>query len=148
MDEQCHNKSSHRMSKDANAASSINSSAKTLKTSDSKTSSSQRQWQWFRTPRSIKRLFDRFPLQKYPPNELPWRTYTSRAQHSLYIFTTLEGARAGAPSFNPSCLKWQVRHCPRVGLQLATAERNRKTNQRTEGLPQVHWSHLHYHSIK
>lgn len=93
-----------------------NSSAKTPKRSASKVLPDHGQWQRFRTPQSVKRLFDRFPLRTYPPNELPQRTATSRAQHTLYIFTTAEGAKVGAPSFNPGCLKWQVR--TRIGLQL------------------------------
>lgn len=64
--------------------------------------------QWFTTPKPIKRLFDRFPLQTYSANELPQRTAAHRNQHALYIFTTEQGARHGAPSFNPGCLKWQV----------------------------------------
>ena len=65
--------------------------------------------QWFATPQPIKLLFDRFPLITYPPNELPLRTARHREKHALYIFTTDEGAKRGAPSFNPGCLKWQVR---------------------------------------
>jgi len=67
-------------------------------------------WQWFTTPQPIKRLFDKFPLQTYAANELPQRTAAHRDQHTLYIFTTEEGAKDGALSFNPGCLKWQVRY--------------------------------------
>lgn len=66
------------------------------------------QKQWFATPSSIKRLFDKFPLRTYPPNELPQRDTRDATQHLLYIFTTAEGARLGSPSYNPGCLKWQV----------------------------------------
>ena len=59
-------------------------------------------------PTPIRRLFDKFPLQTYPANELPQRTAGDRSQHLLYVFTTPEAARRGDPSFNPSCLKWQV----------------------------------------
>ena len=62
----------------------------------------------FTIPASLKRLFDKFPLITYPANELPLRAQRPRHQHALYVFTTLEGGAAGAPSFNPSCLKWQV----------------------------------------
>ena len=64
--------------------------------------------QWFKTPQTIKQLFDRVPLVTYPSNELPQRTPRSPNKHVLYIFTTEEGARHGATSFNPGCLKWQV----------------------------------------
>ena len=63
---------------------------------------------WFKTPEPIKRLFDRFPIQIYVSNELPRRTAIDRGQNTLYVFTTDEAAEKGAPSYNPSCLKWQV----------------------------------------
>ncbi|MCJ1483108.1 hypothetical protein MMC06_003274, partial [Schaereria dolodes] len=63
--------------------------------------------QWFTTPKPIKRLFDRFPLQTLPANQLPHRAAPSREQNVLYIFTTADSAENGEPSFNPSCLKWQ-----------------------------------------
>lgn len=63
---------------------------------------------WSTTPSSIKRLFDKFPLRTYPPNELPQRDTRNATQHLLYIFATAEGARLGSPSYNPSCLKWQA----------------------------------------
>lgn len=64
--------------------------------------------QWLKTPAPIKRLFDKFPLQTLPPNDLPKQVETGGAKHVLYIFNTEDGAKKGAPSFNPSCLKWQV----------------------------------------
>ena len=63
---------------------------------------------WFTTPPLIRRLFDKFPLRAYPVNELPQRLPQNRDKHTLWIFTTNEGAKLGAPSFNPGCLKWQV----------------------------------------
>ena len=66
------------------------------------------QKQWFATPSSIKRLFDKFPLRTYPSNELPQRDSRDATEHLLYIFATAEEARLGSPSYNPSCLKWQV----------------------------------------
>jgi metaxin len=60
-------------------------------------------------PAPIKQLFDRFPLLSYPANELPLRAPRHRSEHVLYVFATEGGARRGEPSFNPSCLKWQVR---------------------------------------
>ncbi|KAA6407639.1 MAG: hypothetical protein FRX48_08477 [Lasallia pustulata] len=63
---------------------------------------------WWSMPTPIRRLFDKFPLQTYPANELPQRTAGDRSQHLLYVFTTPEAARRGDPSFNPSCLKWQT----------------------------------------
>ncbi|KAM0805644.1 hypothetical protein BDR22DRAFT_831001 [Usnea florida] len=63
---------------------------------------------WFTTPKPIRRLFDKFPLQSYSINELPQRSPRNRDRHTLWIFTTKEGAQLGAPSFNPGCLKWQA----------------------------------------
>ncbi|OCK79375.1 hypothetical protein K432DRAFT_393960 [Lepidopterella palustris CBS 459.81] len=63
---------------------------------------------FFTVPPPIKRLFDKFPLLTYPANELPLRAPRNRHQHALYIFTTTAGATKGAPSYNPSCLKWQT----------------------------------------
>ncbi|KAF2809068.1 uncharacterized protein BDZ99DRAFT_521534 [Mytilinidion resinicola] len=62
----------------------------------------------FTVPAPIKRLFDRFPLTTYPANELPARSPRNRHQNVLYIFATPSGAVSGAPSYNPSCLKWQT----------------------------------------
>lgn len=63
---------------------------------------------WFTTPAPVKLLFDKFPLQTYPPNELPKSLATGDSENVLYVFNTQDGARRGIPSFNPSCLKWQV----------------------------------------
>jgi metaxin len=63
----------------------------------------------FDVPAPIKQLFDRFPLLTYPTNELPQRAPQHRNAHVLYVFTSEDGALRGAPSFNPACLKWQVR---------------------------------------
>ena len=73
--------------------------------------------QWFTTPHSIRRLFDKFPLRIYPVNELPQRSPQNRDRHTLWIFTTDKGAQLGAPSFNPGCLKWQasLTYCPMLG---------------------------------
>lgn len=65
--------------------------------------------QWFATPQPIKRLFNKFPLVVYSSNEPPQRTAKQRDRHALYIFTSQDGASNGAASFNPGCLKWQVR---------------------------------------
>lgn len=65
---------------------------------------------WFpAVPGPVKRVFDKFPLTTYPPNALPSRSPRRTEDHVLYIFTDAKGARHGAPSFNPQCLKWQVR---------------------------------------
>lgn len=63
-------------------------------------------------PAPVKRLFDKFPLVTYSANELPLRAPRERQRHQLYIFTTEDGALRGEASFNPSCLKWQVRRPP------------------------------------
>lgn len=62
----------------------------------------------FALPKPVKRVFQKFPLTTYAPNKLPSRAPIERDLAALYIFSTEEGAAAGAPSFNPSCLKWQV----------------------------------------
>jgi hypothetical protein len=82
----------------------------------------------FAVPRPIKQLFDRFPLCTYPVNDLPQRAPQHGDEHVLYVFTTEEGALKGVPSYNPACLKWQVR------------EPNDAPESRTDalaGLPQV-----------
>ncbi|KAJ6120722.1 hypothetical protein N7523_005002 [Penicillium sp. IBT 18751x] len=63
---------------------------------------------FFTVPAPIKRLFDRFPLTTYPPNDLPLRSPSRRHQNQLYVFSDAKGARHGRPSFNPQCLKWQA----------------------------------------
>lgn len=75
----------------------------------SKTQINEHSQQWFTTPQIIKRLFDKFPQVTYPSNQLPQRTSRQRDRHALYVFTSLEGADNSAASFNPGCLKWQVR---------------------------------------
>jgi metaxin len=63
----------------------------------------------FAVPTPIKQLFDIFPLLTYPVNDLPQRAPQDRNKHVLYIFTSEDGALKGLPSYNPACLKWQVR---------------------------------------
>jgi len=66
---------------------------------------------WLAVPTPIAALFNRVPLAVYPANNLPLRSPSSeknRILPILYVFTDEEGARKGKPSFNPSCLKWQV----------------------------------------
>ncbi|KAK3325267.1 hypothetical protein B0H66DRAFT_116440 [Apodospora peruviana] len=61
-------------------------------------------------PRLLQRLFDSVPLVTYEANELPARAQVSSDAElpTLYVFASEEDARLGAPSFNPSCLKWQT----------------------------------------
>ena len=66
-------------------------------------------------PPPVKRLFDSVPLIIYPkPNELPVRAKAfkrhSDGQNVLCVFTTRKDAEDRNPSFNPGCLKWQVRN--------------------------------------
>lgn len=68
--------------------------------------------EFFSVPAPIKRIFDRFPLTTYPPNDLPERTGTNAQGNRLFIFTDATNARRGRPSFNPQCLKWQVSAVP------------------------------------
>lgn len=63
----------------------------------------------FTVPAPIKRLFDKFPLTTYPANAIPQRIRPHDDVNQLFVFTDAHGARHGRPSFNPQCLKWQVR---------------------------------------
>ncbi|KAI1157429.1 hypothetical protein F5B18DRAFT_181160 [Nemania serpens] len=63
---------------------------------------------WFAIPAPLARLFKRFPLLTYPPNELPARSPDVRDVPTLYVFISDEDALRGLPSFNPSCLRWQT----------------------------------------
>lgn len=63
---------------------------------------------FFSIPLPVKLLFDKVPMVVYAPNELPQRAPRSARVPSLYVFSTVKDAAAGRPSFNPSCLKWQV----------------------------------------
>jgi hypothetical protein len=91
----------------------------------------------FDVPAPIKQLFDRFPLFTYPTNDLPQRAPQDRNAHVLYIFTSEEGALRGLPSYNPACLKWQVKACYDV-LCPPTHD--------TPGLPQVLQDRLQHSS--
>jgi metaxin len=64
--------------------------------------------QLFSIPVPIKRIFDRFPLLTFPPNELPKPRLSHPNCNRLFIFIDPADARHGKPSFNPQCLKWQV----------------------------------------
>lgn len=79
------------------------------KSSRPKAQSEESLQQWFTTPPLIRRLFDRFPQVTYASNQLPQRAARQRDRHALYVFTSWDGAIDGAASFNPGCLKWQVR---------------------------------------
>ena len=69
----------------------------------------------FRIPTPLKRVFDKFPLVQYEENELPLRAAKDKSQHVLHVFTTDADAKDGRPSFNPGCLKWQVRTIIELG---------------------------------
>ncbi|KAF4552635.1 Glutathione S-transferase-like protein 6 [Elsinoe fawcettii] len=62
----------------------------------------------FALPRPLREVFSKFPLTTYPANELPARSPSHQGKHALYIFSTVEGAPNGEPSYNPTCLKWQT----------------------------------------
>lgn len=66
---------------------------------------------WWQVPRPLQKVFDTFPLLAYDVNALPARAQSATFGDlpTLYVFSTEEEALLGAPSFNPSCLKWQVR---------------------------------------
>ncbi|KAI8966624.1 hypothetical protein F5Y11DRAFT_109956 [Daldinia sp. FL1419] len=63
---------------------------------------------WLTIPAPLARLFKKFPLLTYPPNELPIRSPRARDVATLYVFISDKDALNGLPSFNPSCLKWQT----------------------------------------
>lgn len=69
---------------------------------------------WLTLPAPVKAIFDRFPLVTYDRNDLPRSRLGERNLHTLFVFTTEANAEAGLPSFNPTCLKWQVRVKPPV----------------------------------
>lgn len=64
---------------------------------------------WFAVPAPVAALFRRFPLAVYPANDLPLRSPSRGDTPTLYVFIADDDAPRGRPSFNPSCLKWQVR---------------------------------------
>lgn len=66
----------------------------------------------FGVPEPVKKAFRKFPLTVYATNELPTTSPGRRDEHSLWIWTTEEGAVNGDFSFNPTCLKWQVSDTP------------------------------------
>ena len=63
---------------------------------------------WWLLPPAIRRVFDRFPLVTYSSNALPQRAPRRRNENILYIFRFEDQGHRDVPSFNPSCLKWQV----------------------------------------
>ncbi|KAI1091940.1 hypothetical protein F5B19DRAFT_247939 [Rostrohypoxylon terebratum] len=63
---------------------------------------------WLAVPAPLARLFKKFPLLTYPPNELPARSPSARDVATLYVFISDRDALNGLPSFNPNCLKWQA----------------------------------------
>ena len=64
---------------------------------------------WLKLPAPVKRIFDKFPLVTYERNELPQARTGPIHKHTLYVFTSVEDVKRGNPSYNPTCLKWQVR---------------------------------------
>ncbi len=60
-------------------------------------------------PTAIRSLFKSFPLAVHPAEALPARVAdTDSTLPRLYVFTHERDAVLGLPSYNPSCLKWQV----------------------------------------
>ena len=82
----------------------------------------------FAVPAPVRELFKRFPLHIYDAEPLPARAPSAtRALAQLYIFATDDAARTGLPSYNPTCLKWQV--ClPVHPLALIPANKRRRTS--------------------
>ncbi|ETI24030.1 hypothetical protein G647_03399 [Cladophialophora carrionii CBS 160.54] len=63
---------------------------------------------WWSLPPAIRRVFARFPLVTISANALPQRAPRHRTENVLYIFQSDDPRLRDAPSFNPSCLKWQA----------------------------------------
>ncbi|KAM0808570.1 hypothetical protein AB5N19_08913 [Seiridium cardinale] len=101
MSQQQQQQASHPESKESSPATQSNATPATSKKPASTSS-------WFDVPAPLARLFRRFPLVTYPPNELPIRSPSSRHLPTLYVFVSDHDALRGWPSFNPSCLKWQT----------------------------------------
>lgn len=63
----------------------------------------------FSAPTTIRSLFKSFPLAVHPAEALPSRARDiENTLPRLYVFTHERDAELGLPSYNPSCLKWQV----------------------------------------
>jgi metaxin len=62
----------------------------------------------FTAPAPIRSLFKAFPLHVSPADALPQRS-PDASRPRLHVFSRdAADARAGRPSYNPSCLKWQT----------------------------------------
>ncbi|KAI4229260.1 MAG: hypothetical protein L6R36_001008 [Xanthoria steineri] len=90
---------------------------------------------WLTTPSFVRQIFDKFPLVTHPLNELPHRRPIERDKNTLYIFAPEGDARRGAPSFNPSCLKWQT-YLKLAGIDFVTVASNNHASP-TGSLPFV-----------
>ncbi|KAJ2901250.1 hypothetical protein MKZ38_002114 [Zalerion maritima] len=64
----------------------------------------------FTIPSPLRQLFSHFPLVTYAASELPVRCpdEESRTKNTLHVFSSPTDAPRGLPSYNPTCLKWQV----------------------------------------
>ena len=98
----------------------------------------------FSIPAPVKRLFDKFPVLTYAPNELPQRTPPLTKLPTLYVFIKEEDAAAGRPSFNPGCLKWQVRYAKAFDNRLLIGNRpsSRLLKFNTDSFPRIIMLHL------
>ena len=63
---------------------------------------------WLALPAPLKHIFSLFPLRILPCSPLPIRTAHDRDRNTLYVFTDSISSEHNAPSFNPTCLKWQT----------------------------------------
>jgi metaxin len=67
---------------------------------------------WLAVPGPLRSLFKLFPLHVYDPEPLPYRSPDPRpSRPALYVFSLPSSGDRGldqAPSYNPSCLKWQT----------------------------------------
>lgn len=97
----------------------------------------------FALPAPLKRIFDQFPLVTYDANELPERAPKARDEHVLHIFTTQEDAVRGRPSFNPGCLKWQVRQAHQNAVYASPRADTDRACRRTSDSSMSHFEPCH-----
>lgn len=68
----------------------------------------------FSIPPPLRWLFEHVPITTYAPNCLPQRSPIAHDVAVLYMFTRPGEGPYHHLSFNPSCLKWQVRRLNNV----------------------------------
>lgn len=117
---------------------------------------------FFQVPAPIRSLFESIPIVIYAPNELPRRRPKQSELPSLYVFGSDDDVRSGRPSFNPSCLRWQVSSgrcatqvCERLtfhGIDFPQNSRNRPPSSLLQQPRLANWDPSlpypsHHHSV-